>query len=362
MTRMITIIFVLASLVVIGQVKYTEEWILGRSRINYGRPIDTDVFPYHPSQKEFYHAVTKGAEVAFTIKVMDEKRNPIEDANVVCLLELDDAFNQAGKNYTKIDKFTDANGFVFINGKCDGFACFNVKKTGWYKSSYKDMYFFYMNNYSLQDGKWQPYGLTHEVVLRPIKMQIPMYNPQAGYVGKLPAMGISVGIDLFMYDWVAPYGKGKTIDFFLQYDIIENKEGKCETLTFTFPNKGDGIYRSQCMKWSDFRTDYEASEDSSMYLDTMKFHREVKYVYMKNHRRGEFYEERLVFQNDIGYEDYLVLRTRTKLDENGNVTYCHYSKIINPIKFAGGKLWIEWFTNPTPNDSNLEELSGVLPQ
>ena len=88
----------------------------------------------------------------------------------------------------------------------------------------------------------------------------------------------------------------------------------------------------------------------------------LRFHYRRNNRRsGEFYEEHLVSENNIGYEDYLVLRTRTKLDENGNVIYCHYSKIINPIRFTNGWLSIAGFTNPTPNDTNLEEGTQILP-
>ena len=129
----------------------------------------------------------------------------------------------------------------------------------------------------------------------------------------------------------------------------------------SYISAGIRIYRLKRKNWSRYKTDYEASKDSSKYLDTMEFYREVKYVYMKNRRDGEFYEEYLVSHNDLNYENYLVVRTRTLLDENGNLTHCHYSTIINPIDFTGGKLRIEWFTNPTPNDANLEELPSALP-
>ena len=75
------------SLALFGQIKYMEEWNLEGVKINYGRPIGTDVFPYNPSQEEFSRAVTKGAEAAFTVKVMDEQGNPIEDAKAIVFME-----------------------------------------------------------------------------------------------------------------------------------------------------------------------------------------------------------------------------------------------------------------------------------
>lgn len=281
----------------------------------------------------------------------------IEDAEAIGLMEK----TSHRREYDIIRQLTNAEGIAQIRGKCNGHARIIAKKNGWYDSGKTDMYFFYMKNISLKDGKWQPYGMTHEIVLRPIRKQIPMYQPISSFHAKLPEPGTPIGLDLFVCDWAAPNRKGKTADLFLTYGIQEDKEGKREWLVFTFPNKGDGIYRLKRKNWSRYQTDYEASTDSSNYLYTMEFHREVKYVYMRNYRDGEFYEERLVSHNDIGYEDYLVLRTRTTLDENGNVTHCHYSKIINPIHFAGRRLNIWWFTNPTPNDANLEELPNVRP-
>ena len=358
MIKLSVIFFSIFTIGLFGQNKYMEEWGFAGVEINYGKPIGADFFPFNPSQEEFSRAVTKGAEAAFTVKVMDEQGNPIEDAKAIVFMEK----TSHRREYDQISQMTNAEGVAQISGKCNGHACIVVKKNGWYDSGNTEIYFFYMKNISLKDGKWQPYGITHEIILRPIRKQIPMHDPRPSFHGKLPEPGTPIGLDLITCDWVAPNRKGTTADLFLTYGIQEDKEGKREWLIFSFPNKGDGIYRLKRKNWSRYNTDYEASKDSSKYLDTMEFHREVKYVYKKSYWAGESYDERLVFQNDIGYEDYLVLRTRTKLDENGNVTHCHYSKIFNPIRFAGRRLDIWWLTNPTPNDSNLEELSGVLPQ
>ena len=87
MARLSTTLFALLSLALFGQIKYEEEWHSQRVKINYGNPIGIDVFPYSPSRKEFYQAVEKGAEAAFTIRVMDEQGNPIEDAEAIGLME-----------------------------------------------------------------------------------------------------------------------------------------------------------------------------------------------------------------------------------------------------------------------------------
>jgi hypothetical protein len=357
MKKLNVIFFAIFSVGLFGQIKYMEEWGFSGVEINYGRPIGSEAFPYHPSREEFHKAVEKGAEAAFTIKVMDEQGNPIEDAEAIVFMEK----TSHRREYDEISKMTNVEGIAQISGKCNGHACIVVRKNGWYNSGNVDMYFFFMKNISLKDGKWQPHGKTHEIVLRNIRKKIPMYNTSVSLYDELPEPGTPLGLDLIAGGWVAPNRKGKTADLFLTYGIQENKVGKRECLIFTFPNKGDGIYRLKRKNWSSYKTDYEASKDSYKYLDTMEFHREVKYVYKKSYWAGKSYDERLVSENNIGYEDYLVLRTRTKLDENGNVTYCHYSKIINPIRFTGGRLSIAGFTNPTPNDTNLEEGNRIFP-
>ena len=170
-----------------------------------------------------------------------------------------------------------------------------------------------------------------------------------------PKPGTPIGLDFMACDWVAPYGKGETADLLLTYSITDGDDEKIEKLEISFPNKADGLYRKPCFRESLYKTDYNASTDSGDYRPTLEFHRKVKYrLITSGWSKGE--KDEIVMSQDLFADDeFLVLRTRTTLDDNGDVSSCHYSKIIGPIQFMGGHLRFQWFMNPTPNDTNLEE-------
>ena len=289
--------------------------------------------------------------MSFEVNVVNEQGLPIEKATVVGCLEM----NVYELKYNVVKKDTDGYGHVQINGRCDGKVRFYVMKEGWYTSSNWDLLFYSLGNVSLLDGKWQPYGLTHTIVLRPIKKQIPMCQPRGHFSCDFPKPGMPIGLDLMACDWVAPYGKGETADLLLLYSIADGDDRKSEKLEISFPNKGDGLYRKPRFRGSWYSTDYNASTDNEDYKPTLEFHRKVKYkLITSGWGKGEK-DEIVMSRNMFTDNEFIVLRTRTKLDENGDVSSCHYSKIIGPIQFIGGRLSFKWFMNPTPNDTNLEE-------
>ncbi len=124
MKKLTTVVLSIFSLALFGQIKYEEKWHSQGVKINYGKPIGTDVFPYSPSREEFSRAVTKGTEAAFTIRVMDEQGNPIEDAEAIGLMEK----TSHRREYDIIRQLTNAEGIAQIRGKCNGHACIVVKK------------------------------------------------------------------------------------------------------------------------------------------------------------------------------------------------------------------------------------------
>ena len=57
----------------------------------------------------------------------------------------------------------------------------------------------------------------------------------------------------------------------------------------------------------------------------------------------------------IGKDEYMVLRTRVKCDDKGNIKEANYSKILGPFgKGKGGVETMETVFNPRVNDPNLE--------
>lgn len=78
-----------------------------------------------------------------------------------------------------------------------------------------------------------------------------------------------------------------------------------------------------------------------------------------------FKVSRMVKYNLLSKDDYLIFRTRTKVDENGNLIEARYGKNYGPIEFRLNltderpsyrkrvTLW-NYYLNPTVNDTNLE--------
>ena len=56
----------------------------------------------------------------------------------------------------------------------------------------------------------------------------------------------------------------------------------------------------------------------------------------------------------ITKDEYMVVRSRVKYGDSGNVISANYSKIIGPAFFSGGVNFTESVFNPRPNDTNLE--------
>lgn len=50
----------------------------------------------------------------------------------------------------------------------------------------------------------------------------------------------------------------------------------------------------------------------------------------------------------------MVIRSRVKCDENGNIVAANYSKILGPMGLFGMVGLKEVVFNPRPNDTNLE--------
>ena len=59
--------------------------------------------------------------------------------------------------------------------------------------------------------------------------------------------------------------------------------------------------------------------------------------------------------SELSEDSYLVFRTRTEVDKEGNLLSAHYGKIYGRWGFYGGMRAEAFFFNPTPNDSNLED-------
>ena len=187
---------------------------------------------------------------------------------------------------------------------------------------------------------------------------------------RLPDLAITeVGYDAELLELMPPLGQGKHLDFTIKVTSVFRgfkdawtergavvdaeigtftyDEGKVRygdwthSVTYRFPNKGDGIILSpQFWPYCKLTMPQKAPEEGYVEELTLK---EVK-DYDTPRPNLANYRERMANNG-------MFLRVRTQLDKDGHVMSAHFAKIVSP---QGAGNWFKIFYNPTPNDRNLE--------
>jgi hypothetical protein len=272
-----------------------------------------------------------------TIKVIDEDGQPISGAHAVVGYYVSPTGGQDNINTVagdNISGLTAADGiFKASHQDRSAFLNFVAEKEGYYTTRVE----YTLGAPSQYDSaKWNP---TVTLVLKKIGKPIAMYAkwvysdpPIFKKTGQPPiSFDESIGYDLVVGDWVAPYGKGTNTDIIFgeQFDKKSVTDYYYKQ-TISFPNAGDGIQEfsvPDTEKGSDLRSPHEAPADG--------------------------YESRLIRENyhhpgQVGESDY---------DENRIYLFrmtlpdgLHYGKIYgDPIQMN-----FRYYLNPTPNDRNIE--------
>jgi hypothetical protein len=187
---------------------------------------------------------------------------------------------------------------------------------------------------------------------------------------RLPDLAVTeVGYDAELLELMPPHGPGKHTDFTMKITsvfrgfedanlersaVVEANrglhtmdEGKVNygnwthSVTYRFPNKGDGIILSpQFWPYCKLTMPHKAPEVG--YIQEFTLTEEV---------RENAYRPTLAHCRELMQNNGMFLRVRTQLDKNGNVVSAHYAKIVSPQRPGSG---FKIFYNPTPNDRNLE--------
>ena len=187
---------------------------------------------------------------------------------------------------------------------------------------------------------------------------------------RLPDLAITeVGYDAELLELMPPLGQGKHLDFTIKVTSVFRgfkdawtergavvdaeigtftyDEGKVRygdwthSVTYRFPNKGDGIILSpQFWPYCKLTMPQKAPEEGYVEELTLK---EVKDYDIPRPNLAN-YRERMANNG-------MFLRVRTQLDKDGHVMSAHFAKIVSP---QGAGNWFKIFYNPTPNDRNLE--------
>jgi hypothetical protein len=193
-----------------------------------------------------------------------------------------------------------------------------------------------------------PWNPAIEVVL---KRKV---NPGAMYISSMrtkytliPKVGESLGFDLMVDDWIAPYGKGKARDFDVTY--IRDGEGRMFTsqeLILSVRDPFAGFKKIPCDTFSTFKSPYHADTNAV-------YEQEVRFSFKRPGGTGRYID------GQMKGDECIVLRTRTRVNEDGRLIGAHYGKIYGPLNFgvslsALGEMKILHYFNPNENDPNLE--------
>jgi hypothetical protein len=258
------------------------------------------------------------------------------------------------------DGVTDINGVSSANGSGTNSFGFIITKHGHYQARVEGL------------SKDEDHDV--EVVLPRILNPVPMYALRNVSL-KFPVQSEWIGFDFEAADWVAPYGKGKTIDILFRFrsefkglvDRIRSQEDMEKAVKFS-----KEMYQAARMEWTmdKFRVDYgkwdavmevsfsvkeEGIYETSQFLKYSQLkmpHSAPTEGYVPTWRyEGRSYKAK-AYREDVGY----FLRTRVRLDRDGNIASANYAKIMGDFLVAtkGGQVAFTYYFNPLPNDRNLE--------
>ena len=287
---------------------------------------------------EFTKALNNGTETKMILRIVDADGVPVPDAEV----EFGFWNNHSQGGFKNTFTRSGTNGECVVSGRCNGSCVWNVAKPGYYSSHAE---------WSLSDtrampkvvgGKWQPYGETKEIVLKEIIAPVDMPGLEYTLI-ECPAFDKWLGFDLGCCSWVEPYGNGSHPDVLVR--LHEDGSGDTAfsaTMDLCFTNNPHaGAYVLRKDGDSEMKSVYHADANAA-YESRLAYSLSVDSVGRRN-------------ENGLDEDSYLVLRTRTEVDKDGNLVSAHYGKIYGKWEFYGGMRAEAIFFNPTPNDTNLED-------
>ncbi|MCX6948632.1 MAG: hypothetical protein NTX39_03070, partial [Opitutae bacterium] len=276
------------------------------------------------------------------MRVVDDEARPVTEAHA----GISFVMYRQGTDVEN-DGMTDKNGFFGANGAAKHSVYIEANKPGHYEARVDRL------------PKDKDLDLT--VVIPRIIQPIPLYARRADAV--IPTQNEWLGYDFEIGDWVAPIGLGKVTDIRFKFrnefkgwrlsdknmvhsrqvnststeEEIRNFYGKWDgELEISFPAAKEGLFEElRFLKYSQLKLPHRAPLEG--YGPTWR--------YTDNSYSPPTTREQVGF----------FLRTRVKLDAQGNIISAHYTKIMGDIRLAAqGSLHFTYYFNPTVNDRNLE--------
>jgi hypothetical protein len=303
------------------------------------------------------------------VKVVDEEGRPVSNATVNVDFTSSHVVLGKGTDH-RYEAKTDTNGNAVVKFNCttSDFG-WRVEANGYYRSD------VHMENFKGEDVIVPPGLVSVKLHEHEKQGEVKLYrkkNPQPMYAYtrekgvKSPVANGRYGFDLQLFDWLPPHGKGKVADF---YYVRERPDETNMTKRVRYSNNGYYQFKNDepgYPKLGEFVGRIEFDENCGAYIEKQTGCESFPSTHCADIRREYvssipitimFCDEFRVWVCEspvINGNEYMVIRSRVKCDEQGNIISANYSKILGPAGFAGLINLEESVFNPRPNDTNLE--------
>ena len=303
------------------------------------------------------------------IRVVDDDGIPVSNAVVnVSFTSGHVVFGKGTPHYYK--GHTGQDGKASVGFNCDSSDVhWSVSADGFYQSELRKEV-FKIDVVQIPPAFYNVIMLEHEkhgeITLYRKKNPQPMYAYSRQMKVETPIANGRYGFDLQCFDWLPPLGKGKIADFYYVRErkdiervnklISQNDEHRIRVFRSDEPDapkfgedigriefeKGGGAYVCKQTGNANFPATHRADL-------TANYCPSIPIRICENNGQLWLQEGPV-----IAKDEYMVVRSRVKYDEHGNVVSANYSKIVGPWEIGSLMCPFETVFNPRPNDTNLE--------
>lgn len=300
------------------------------------------VAAYGSVDVESREARVHGAEAKYVYQVVDDQNQPVPGAFAHV------SFTSYGRVAGNADwgVVSNSNGMFEVSHRVNERFRVGISKKGFYRSFDSIFYFGMSFPLPVKDGKWQPYGEVRRITLNRIRRPAYMRCFKRDYY-KYPEVNHWHGFDLERADWTGNLGAGVHDDVLIRFSEEERASGSRRLMEVAFTNNvHGGLYVEPLNKHSEMRSSY--------CVDTNKVFSNM--VVFTSDPNGS-----ISGRHVLGGDDYLVFRTRTRVNAKGELVSAYYGKIYGPWEFIerGGMSIGRIVFNPVENDTNLEDEQTV---
>lgn len=290
------------------------------------------------------------------VNVVDEAEAPVTGAEVKIIFG-----SYSSEDVNK--GISDNDGRYRATGRGDHSVMIKVAKAGYYGARLE----------KLSRDKDHDVNIVLPRILNPVALFA--WDTQMGSSVKFPVQGEWLGFDFEAADWVAPYGKGKTIDILLRFrnefkgwdESIEGQGGFDKAMQFS-----KEMYQASRTEWTmdKFRVDYgkwdgvmeisfpgekEGLIETAKFLNYSRF-KMPHFAPLEGYVPSWRYENRSYKTWSARENAGFFLRTRVKLDKQGKIVAANYAKVMGDFRLDAKHSCVgfSYYFNPNTNDRNLE--------